>query len=107
MKCLPTLPASLKSINVSGTKINCIPNETDQLKATIALPLCPNPCGDTPDLLAGYVYLDYNKNGKFDGSDVKVQGAFIQANDKILTSNYKGEYRFYAKTDAENKISVT
>lgn len=107
LKCLPTLPASLKSINVSGTKINCIPNETDQLKATIALPLCPNPCGDTPDLLAGYVYLDYNKNGKFDGSDVKVQGAFIQANDKILTSNSKGEYRFYVNPDEENKISVT
>jgi hypothetical protein len=108
LKCLPTLPSSLKTINFSATKITCIPNETDQLKSTISLPLCPNPCGETPDLLAGIVFLDLNKNRIFDKNiDKKIQGAFIHANDRIVTTNINGEYRVYADTDIENKLSVT
>jgi hypothetical protein len=108
LKCLPTLPNSLKTINVSATKITCIPNETDKIKSTISLPLCPNPCGETPDLIAGMVFLDINKNGIFDNyTDERIQGAFIHVNDKIVTTNINGDYRFYADTDIENKISVT
>ncbi len=107
LKCLPTLPASLNSLYVVGSKITCIPNETNKIKATAALPLCPGPCGEIPDLLSGIVFLDLNKNGRLDGSDRKIQGAFIHADDKILTTNFNGEYRFYANPDEASKISVT
>lgn len=107
LKCLPTLPSSLKSLYIAGTKITCIPNETNTIKATLALPLCPEPCGQIPDLLSGVVFLDLNKNGQLDASDRRIQGAFIQADDKILTSNFNGEYRFYANPDASSTIAVT
>jgi hypothetical protein len=108
LKCLPTLPASLKSINVSATKIECIPNETEKIKSTIPLPLCPNSCGETPDLISGVVFLDGNKNGVYEYQyEPIIQGAFIHVNEKIVSTNSSGVYRFYADTDIENKISVT
>jgi hypothetical protein len=107
MKCLPVLPASLTSLNTSNTKITCIPNETNTIKATVALPVCTEPCGEKPDLLSGIIFLDLNKNGVLDPTDKKIQGAFVNVDGKIITSNSNGEYRSYANPDAETKITVT
>lgn len=72
------------------------------------MPLCPNSCGETPDLISGVVFLDGNKNEVYEYQyEPIIQGAFIHVNEKIVSTNSSGVYRFYADTDIENKISVT
>ncbi|MES2430900.1 MAG: hypothetical protein V4556_08175 [Bacteroidota bacterium] len=106
-KCLPTLPISLKTLNIDTVRsIKCLPNY-GLFKNTYNLPLCQASSGcPLPTSVSGNVFYDMNNDGIKNGND------FFKANIKVLLSNGTSTYTdnnghyFFSPQSGDYTVSV-
>ncbi|MBC7390472.1 MAG: hypothetical protein H7329_14755 [Opitutaceae bacterium] len=77
LQCMPFLPAGLKILRTNSTGIRCLPNIPTAITKSI-LPVCnpinnSNECQSFP-YVTGVVFLDENKNGIKDPSEIARKG---------------------------------
>ena len=96
--CLPRLPNSLDSLNVSGTGVRCIPNNAGNDKVfPTDLPICnitnnANQCITFP-VIKGKVFYDKNSNGIKDKDEYYIPYVPVTLNDgKTELTNFAGQY---------------
>ena len=104
LNCLPQLPSSLMSIDVTGTGIKCIPNLTTKWgnyqfpNVVPNLPICnptnnANQCQPFP-IISGKVFTDDNSNGIKDSNEYYRPFVQLTLNTgESVVTNTNGEYK--------------
>ncbi len=98
LMCLPKLPNTLDSLNVSGTGVGCIPNNAGKNSIyPSGLPICNptnnvNQCNAFP-IVTGKVFFDKNSNGIKDNDEFYIPYIPVTLNmGETAFSNDKGQY---------------
>lgn len=110
MDYLPCLPKSLEDLSViSSPGIDCIPNETDKVKATVALPLCPediNNCRVATGLITKSKY-DFQVYPNPASNSIQFSGE-IQANTVLRIVDLSGKLvRNYILDNIDQELDIS
>ena len=110
VRCLPNLPASLVTLDVFGTYINCLPPHSQTLTADSfvsnlqSLPTCDSNyvCGSYN--IVGRVFWDMNGNCVFDSGDVALPNIAITIDSGLTYSNTGLNRLYYVLLDSGRHI---
>ena len=108
IECIPHLPASMLSVDVTGTLVDCIPY-APSFSINPALPLCTltnntHQCEASP-IISGRIFYDNNSNGIQDPGENYRSDVRVNAGSFYSYSNSQGYFQVYGSVGT-NTLAV-